>query len=66
MTPKNTIARHPHFKNVAKWHGAVGEAMDKQRLQDSLPIVEGMTHTGNTVENREFGLIPDHQIKVYF
>lgn len=43
---------HPHFENVAHRHGAMGEAVDEQRLQDSLPIVEGVTHTGYTVENR--------------
>lgn len=37
-----------HLKDVAQWHGAMREAMDKERLQQPLYVVEGVTHTGQT------------------
>lgn len=49
MTPKCNA----HFENVAHWHGTMRKAMDKQRLQDSLRIMESVTHTGYTEEKRE-------------
>lgn len=38
----------PHLEDVAQRHGSVGEAMDKQRLQEPLQVVERVTHTGQT------------------
>lgn len=43
---------HAHFKNVTQGHGAMREAMDKQRLQDSLRIMESVTGTSYTGERR--------------
>lgn len=34
------------LEDVAQRHGSVGEAVDKQRLQQPLQVVEGVTHAG--------------------
>lgn len=39
-----------HLEDVAQRHGSVGEAVDKQRLQQPLQVVEGVTHAGQTGE----------------
>lgn len=39
-----------HLEDVAQRHGSVGEAVDKQRLQQPLQVVERVTHAGQTGE----------------
>lgn len=42
--------RFSHLEDVAQRHGSVGEAVDKQRLQQPLQVVERVTHAGQTGE----------------
>lgn len=45
---RSSRERFSHLEDVAQRHGSVGEAMDKQRLQQPLHVVERVTHTGQT------------------
>lgn len=35
-----------HLENISRWHGPMGDTVDKQCLQNPLDVVEGVTHAG--------------------
>ena len=41
-----------HLKYISERHRPVGYAMDEERLQDPLDVVEGVTHAGQAATQR--------------
>lgn len=39
-------AQSLHLKYVSEGHSPMGDTMDKQRLQNPLDVVKGVTHAG--------------------
>ncbi len=47
-----------HLEDVAERHSPVREAMDEQCFQESLHVVEGVTHTRQTIATKTLDYTP--------